>query len=53
MKARLLFFALVTPLAVLGRPLWRARLGVGPTAAGSYWRTRDDTVTRKSLRKAP
>lgn len=55
MKTRLLFVAVVTPLGVLGRPLWRRRVGVAlsPRAA-TYWRTRERRpVTADDLRRAP
>ena len=53
MKTRLLFLAVVTPLAAVGRPLWRRRLGLSPaTNAGTYWRRRGDAVTAEALRKS-
>jgi hypothetical protein len=53
-KARLLFLAVVMPLAAVGRPLWRRRLGLGPATNGeTYWRRRGDAVTAESLRKPP
>ena len=54
MKIRLLFLAVVTPLAVLGRPVWRRRLGLGFDArAGSYWRGRGETIGEDALRRTP
>lgn len=52
MKTRLLFLAVVTPVAVLGRPFWRARLALNddPDAA-TYWRLRGETVTGKALKE--
>jgi hypothetical protein len=51
---RLLFLALVTPLGVAGRPLWRRMLALGSSArAHSYWRHRGDRITAADLRKAP
>ena len=55
MKTRLLFLAIVTPLGVLARPLWRRRLDLGfdPDAV-SYWRDRRrERVTSDALRRTP
>jgi hypothetical protein len=53
-KTRLLFLAIVTPLGILVRPLWRRRLDLGfDAAAASYWRDRREKVTSDSLRKTP
>jgi hypothetical protein len=53
-KTRLLFLAIVTPAAVVGRPFWRRRLGLGvDRGAESYWRRRGEKVGRDALRKAP
>jgi hypothetical protein len=54
-KTRLLFLAIVTPLGVLARPLWRRRLDLGfDPAAASYWRDRRrETITSDALRKTP
>ena len=52
MKIRLLFMAVVTPLAVVGRPLWRRRLGLRPATNGvTYWRRRGDAVTADALKR--
>jgi hypothetical protein len=41
-KTRLLFLAVVTPLGMLGRPLWRRRVGLALSRrAATYWRTRE------------
>lgn len=55
MSTRLLFRAVVTPLGVLGRPLWRRRLGLGfDPDARSYWRQRDEgPVGADALREKP
>jgi hypothetical protein len=51
-KVRLLFLAVVTPLAAVGRPLWRRRLGLSPATNGeTYWRRRGDTVTADALKR--
>jgi len=51
-KSRLLFLAIVTPLAVLGRPVWRRRLGLRfEPGAASYWRRRGETIDREALRR--
>jgi hypothetical protein len=53
-KIRLLFLAVVMPLAAVGRPIWRSRLGLRfERGDGSYWRPRGDRVTRDALRKRP
>jgi hypothetical protein len=53
-KTRLLFLAVVTPLAALGRPLWRRRLGLGlDPGAETYWRRRGDAVTAGTLKARP
>ena len=54
MKTRLLFLAVVTPLAALGRPLWRRRLGLAfAPGAATYWRRRGDVVTSDALKTRP
>ena len=55
MKTRLLFLAIVTPLGVLGRPVWRRRLDLGfDPGATTYWRDRRrEKVTSDALRKTP
>jgi hypothetical protein len=52
-KTRLLFLAVFTPLGVLGRPLWRRRLGLRfSTDASTYWRDRgEERVTADALRR--
>jgi hypothetical protein len=50
-KLRLLFFGLVTPLGVIGRPFWRRRLSK-PSGGDTYWHSRGDTVTADDLRRA-
>lgn len=45
-----LFYGVVTPLAVVLRPLWRSRLVLGRHERETYWRTRSDVVDAKSLR---
>jgi hypothetical protein len=54
-KTRLLFLAIITPLGVLARPLWRRRLDLGfDPSAVSYWRDRRaERVTSKALRRVP
>ena len=53
MKLRLLFLAVVTPVAVLGRPVWRRRLGLDARTTETYWRKRTDAVTADSLKTRP
>ncbi len=55
MRTRLLFRGLVLPLGVVGRPLWRRRLGLGfDPKARSYWHVRDEgPVTGEALRRKP
>jgi hypothetical protein len=51
-KVRLLFLAVVTPLAAVGRPLWRHRLGLRPATTGeSHWHRRGDAVTADALKR--
>jgi hypothetical protein len=51
-KTRLLFLAVVTPLAAVGRPFWRRRLGLGfDPRARSYWRKRGETIGAEALRR--
>jgi hypothetical protein len=53
-KIRILFLAIVTPLAALGRPLWRRRLDLGSArGARTYWRARRDVVTADALKTRP
>jgi hypothetical protein len=53
-KTRLLFLVIVTPAAVIARPLWRRRLGLDfDRGARSYWRARGETIAPDALRQAP
>jgi hypothetical protein len=53
-KTRILFFAVVTPLAAIGRTFWRRRLGLGlDREAVTYWRRRRDVVTADALKSKP
>jgi hypothetical protein len=54
-KTRLLFLAVVTPFAVLARPIWRRRLGLGfDRGAGTYWSDRSgEKIDRDALRLKP
>jgi hypothetical protein len=51
-NARFLFRAVVTPLGLLGRPVWRRRIAPHPDPqASTYWRRRRDEVTAESLKR--
>jgi hypothetical protein len=53
-RTRLLFILVVTPLGVLGRPLWRRQLGLTiDRGAETYWRRRrDGEVSAADLRRS-
>jgi hypothetical protein len=54
-RIRLLHLLVVTPLGVLGRPLWRRRVPLGlDRSARSYWRPHPTgKVTAAALRRRP
>jgi hypothetical protein len=53
-KIRILFYAVVTPLAAIGRPFWHRRLGLNRApGADTYWRRRRAVVTADVLKTKP
>jgi hypothetical protein len=54
-KTRLLFVAVFAPLGIVGRPVWRRRVGLRLSpGARTYWREREQRpVDADDLRRAP
>lgn len=54
MNARLVFRAIVLPVGIVGRPIWRRSVPLAFDAkAATYWRRRGDLVRASSLKPKP